>query len=140
MSADVVCVGALLVNAQGEVLLQQRDDKPHLNYPGHWTTLGGKVEAGETPDEAMRRELLEEIELEPEMRLWKVFDNPVGHGGIIVEQHFYVGHIDLPASEITLNEGQALAFFGLDDLAALPIAFGFEPVFREFFMQQANRI
>ncbi len=136
--ADLTCVGAILVNPAGRILLQQRENKPGLMYPGCWTTFGGTVEPGETPDEAMRRELLEEIELEPAMRLWKVWDNPIASTGVVVEQYVYVGSIDLEADDITLNEGQALAFFGPDDLDTLPIAFGFGRVFREFFAEQEN--
>lgn len=120
--ANVTCVGAILVNPAGQMLLQQRKDKPSPMYPGCWTTFGGKVEPGETPDEAMR--------------LWKVFDNPIGSTGVVVKQYLYVGLIDLEADDITLNERQALGFFGPDDLAALPVAFGFEPVFWEFFADQ----
>jgi 8-oxo-dGTP diphosphatase len=51
-------VSAIPVNPQGKILLQQRDDRPDLRYPGCWTTFGGAIEDGETPIEAMRRELL----------------------------------------------------------------------------------
>lgn len=134
MSAVTLTVGAILVNAAGKILIQQRDEKPGLKYPGYWTTFGGKVEAGEHPDEAMRRELLEEIELAPELRLWKTrqFTEQVHGGLVVVEQWLYIGRVDLPAEAITLNEGQALGFFGLDDLDTIPIAFGLKAVFEEF--------
>ncbi len=128
-------VNAIPINAEGEILLQQRDDRPDLSYPGYWTTFGGAVEDGETPDEAIRRELLEEIELELPMKLWKVEDYPMERGGqkIIVESFTYVGRIDRVASEIALNEGQALGYFGLEDLDKLNIGWDFERLFREFF-------
>jgi len=127
--------GAILVNPRGQILLQQRDDKPGLLFAGYWTTLGGAIEAGETPDQAIRRELLEEIELEPAVKLWKVYDHSHTLRGVwvTVEQYLYVGRIEQEISEITLNEGQALGFFDVDDLAKLPIAFDFAPLFREFF-------
>ncbi|MBZ0297789.1 MAG: NUDIX domain-containing protein [Anaerolineae bacterium] len=135
MKQRVLTVGAILVNPAGKILIQQRDEKPGLKYPGYWTTFGGKVEDGEHPDEAMRRELLEEIELEPEVHLWKVreFTEEFEGEPVLVEQWLYTGHIDRDAAHIMLNEGQALGFFGADDLDELPIAFGLKSVFREFF-------
>jgi 8-oxo-dGTP diphosphatase len=135
MTERVRTVGAILVNQRGEILLQQRDDKPDLPFAGCWTTFGGRVEPGETPDEAMQRELLEEIELAPALRLWKVYDKPSTRAPehITVEQYLYVGRLDREAADIIRHEGQDHAFFGLDDLNEIPIAFGFEPVFREFF-------
>jgi len=132
----VQSVGALLVNPAGKGLLQQRDDQADLPYAGHWTTLGGAVEAGETPDEAMRRELLEEIEIAPELRLWKGFKREsIPRNGRVwnVEQYIYTGAIDLVIGEIRLNEGQALGFFGRDEIDRIPIAFDFATVFKEFF-------
>lgn len=128
-------VGAILRNSRGQILLQQRDDKPDLSFAGCWTTLGGRVEEGETPDEAVRRELLEEIELAPDMTLWKVFEHQHEAAGVTVkvERYVYVGAIDREVDEITLNEGQALGFFLLADIDTLPIAFGFESMFKEYF-------
>lgn len=128
-------VSAIPVNPQGKILLQQRDDRPDLLFPGCWTTFGGAIESDETPDEAMRRELLEEIELDLPMKLWKVQDFVVevqGHP-INARRYIYIGPIDQPAETIALNEGQALGYFGLEDLEKLKIGFDFEPLFREFF-------
>lgn len=131
-------VGAILCNAQGRILLQLRDDKPDLLYPNHWTTLGGMVEDGEDPEEAMRRELIEEIELELSLMLWKVFEHSrqVGNVWVTIEQYMYVGEIHQAECDIVLNEGQALGYFGADDIVNIPIAFGFETTFKEFFEQR----
>jgi 8-oxo-dGTP diphosphatase len=129
------CAGAILYNAHGQILIQQRDAKPGLLFPLHWTTLGGRVEDGEHPDDAIRRELLEEIELEPQVRFWRIFEHAYEVDGeqITVEQHVYVGEINLPVSDIVLNEGQALGYFEADDINNLPIAFGLAPLFKDFF-------
>lgn len=55
-------VRAIVTNATGKVLLI----RPHGYAADQWTLAGGGVEAGETPVEAMRRELAEELGLECE--------------------------------------------------------------------------
>lgn len=127
-------VNAIPVNAEGKILLQLRDDRP-VYYPNCWTCLGGGVELGETFDEAIQRELSEEIEIDLPVKLWKIQNYPLELKGQTyqIESHTYVGRIDRPVSEIKLNEGQALGYFGLNDLDKLQIGFNFEPLYREFF-------
>jgi ADP-ribose pyrophosphatase YjhB (NUDIX family) len=57
--------GALLVDERGRYLLQRRDDRPDILHPGALGLFGGGLEAGESADEAIRRELAEEIGLVP---------------------------------------------------------------------------
>ena len=65
MSDGVVrTVGALLVDAQGRVLLGLRAAHKKA-WPNHWDAIGGKIEAGETPDQAMIREVREEVGVVP---------------------------------------------------------------------------
>lgn len=132
MSNRVSCVTAILYNPQGQVLLYQRDKKPTLSFPGYWSTLGGAVELGETPAEAIRRELEEEIELEVPVQFWKVFERPHS-SGITIIQYVFVGYLDRPVTELVLNEGQALAYFEETELTTLPIGFEFKTLLQEFF-------
>ena len=54
---------AALIDADGRVLVTQRPaGKAHA---GKWEFPGGKIEAGETPEQAVNRELREELGLEP---------------------------------------------------------------------------
>ena len=48
---------AIIIGSDGRYLLQQRDDKPDIFYPGHWGLFGGALESGETPAEGLAREL-----------------------------------------------------------------------------------
>ncbi len=53
---------AVIEKPDGSFLLGQR--APETFYPGYWEFPGGKVEAGETPRDALVRELHEELEIE----------------------------------------------------------------------------
>jgi len=62
-SKRLVLVAAVaLVDADGRVLLQQRP--PGKAMAGLWEFPGGKVEAGETPEASLLRELKEELDLD----------------------------------------------------------------------------
>ena len=58
-------VALAVLERDGAWLLQLRDDLESILYPGHWGLFGGHLDAGETPSEAVHRELLEEINWEP---------------------------------------------------------------------------
>lgn len=57
-------VAGLLVLEDGRYVMQLRDTLPNIFYPDHWGCFGGAVDAGESPLEALRRELREELEYE----------------------------------------------------------------------------
>lgn len=57
------CAAALLVCGE-RYLMQLRDDKPGILLPNHWALFGGSIDPGEDAAAAMRRELVEELELE----------------------------------------------------------------------------
>jgi mutator protein MutT len=56
-----VAAGAVLVDARGRVLLVRRG---HAPAAGEWTLPGGRVEEGESPEEALLRELREETAID----------------------------------------------------------------------------
>jgi 8-oxo-dGTP diphosphatase len=60
-----VLVSAAVIVESGCVLLTQRKSGTHLE--GKWEFPGGKVEAGEDPREALRRELREEIGIDADV-------------------------------------------------------------------------
>ena len=57
-------VGAMLIDDQGRALLGLRASTKTV-WPDHWDTIGGRVEAGETLDAALIREVREEIGVTP---------------------------------------------------------------------------
>lgn len=52
-------VVAAVIQRDGRVLVSQRPPEKH--YPLQWEFPGGKVEAGESPEAALRREIREEL-------------------------------------------------------------------------------
>lgn len=56
----VPCVGAVVHDAAGRLLLIRRGHAPHA---GRWSLPGGHIEAGESPAQAVEREVLEETGL-----------------------------------------------------------------------------
>ena len=67
-----------LFNSRGELYLQKRPLWKDIQ-PGRWdTAVGGHVDYGETPDEALRREVREELgvtEFTPERLTQYIFDS-----------------------------------------------------------------
>jgi 8-oxo-dGTP diphosphatase len=63
MSLPILLVAACaLVDADGRVLLAKRP--PGKPLAGLWEFPGGKIEPGETPEEALIRELKEELDID----------------------------------------------------------------------------
>ncbi len=54
-----VAVGIMIFNDKGEVFLSKRSQQVK-NERGHWENPGGSVEFGETLEQAVKREILEE--------------------------------------------------------------------------------
>lgn len=54
-------VGAAIIDAQGRCLIAQRSAT--MSHPLMWEFPGGKVEPGESPEQALKRELEEELGL-----------------------------------------------------------------------------
>jgi 8-oxo-dGTP diphosphatase len=77
---------AVILRADGQYLLGQRG--PGTFYPGYWEFPGGKVEAGETPHDAIVRELHEELGIEvTEATPWIVREHVYEHAH--VRLHFF---------------------------------------------------
>jgi 8-oxo-dGTP diphosphatase len=55
-------VTAAILEKDGRIIIAQRKSKDYL--AGKWEFPGGKIEAGETPEECLARELKEEFDIE----------------------------------------------------------------------------
>jgi 8-oxo-dGTP diphosphatase len=65
MNSKPVEVAIAILYSSDRFLMQLRDNIPGIIYPGHWGFFGGHIDPGETPEEALLRELGEEISYTP---------------------------------------------------------------------------
>ncbi|MEU6973595.1 NUDIX hydrolase [Kitasatospora aureofaciens] len=118
-AADPRGAVAIITNLRGELLLHLRDDLDGVAWPGHWSLLGGGCDPGESPAEAIVRELDEEAGLAVDS-LAELFETPDAHGsGQIIT--FFVGSWDGDETALPLAEGVKLQFFAPEHLPVLTI-------------------
>jgi 8-oxo-dGTP diphosphatase len=83
--APIVGVGAVIIH-ENQVLLVQRGQEP---LKGEWSLPGGALEVGETLEQGIRREVLEETGLEVEpLQIVEVFDRIVRDEAGAVRFHY----------------------------------------------------
>lgn len=100
----------ILENPRGELLIYKRDNNPDIPYPGHWDLIGGHLEEGETPEQALVREVMEEIGIElAEYTFFKKYDVFVGDVWQNIK-YIYTAKIDIPLQDLTLYEGEKLMY------------------------------
>ncbi len=140
-----ISAGVILIDPQGRVLMQLRDDNPAIMFPNHWGLTGGAGAAGESPEETARREVTEETGLslgriEP-FKAYYFTETQSTKGArrtpnkVAADYELYLFHAPCttPAEELVCGEGRELRFFAPDDIANLPIAYNHRDVLADFF-------
>jgi 8-oxo-dGTP diphosphatase len=132
-----VTVGVVLLNAQGEILMQLRDDIPTIADPGCWAVPGGGQDSGESFEQAARREFLEEtgyrlgtLELVCERDLDR-------GGGQLEHQVFFRATYD-GRQPLDCREGQKLEFLSPDCLSTLKLTPDLESVIQRVLRGDAD--
>ena len=120
-----VAVG-VLIRPNGDFLLTSRP--PGKVYEGYWEFPGGKLEAQETVEQALRRELMEEISITiGPATLWKV--ELVDYPHALVRLHFF--KVFDWTGDLHMREGQSFAWQRLPVTVA-PVLPGTLPVLSWF--------
>ena len=128
----------LLVDRAGRTLLQLRTaDAPAS--PGKWSFPGGGIEAGETPEEAARRELLEEtgLAVDGELALyWSGMRPSASRVSGLVEYFVYSAPTNARQEDVVLGEGEAMEFIAPGDALALDLSATAHELLPKFFASE----
>jgi 8-oxo-dGTP diphosphatase len=104
-------VALAILYQEGKFLMQLRDDIPGILYPGHWGLFGGHLEAGETPEEGLQREVIEEIDYHVRQPIkFKCYADAT------VIRHIYHAPLMVSIDRLNLQEGWDLGLVAPTDI------------------------
>jgi 8-oxo-dGTP diphosphatase len=128
-SRMVAVVCALIEDAAGRVLVAQRPAHKHLG--GLWEFPGGKIEPGETPKAALRREIGEELgcEIKVGAALAAVRHD---YAEVTIELWPFVARLAEGSAPPESREHQALRWVTAAEMAALPMPAADAPILKEW--------
>jgi len=106
-----VDVALAMLQRDGRWLMQLRDEIPTIVAPGCWGLFGGHLDPGETPEQALRRELLEEISWQP-----PAVELVMVHSIHRRTAHVFQAELSVPLEHLQLLEGQDLALVSAEEL------------------------
>jgi 8-oxo-dGTP pyrophosphatase MutT (NUDIX family) len=107
---------AIIVNPNGEFLLQLRDDREDIFFPNHWGCFGGAIDAGETYEENLQREIFEELNFTVDVASitlgTSITFRPKPDSADSIVRHYYVVPVAADAMDaMRLGEGSDFKFF-----------------------------
>lgn len=110
---QIEVVAAIIYDSEGRIFATQRG---YGDYKDWWEFPGGKMEAGEIPEEALRREIWEELEtrIVVENLVETVeWDYPQFH----LSMHCYLCHVE--SGHLELKEHEAAKWLNKDELESV---------------------
>tara|TARA_Y100001960_G_C14700911_1_gene841576 strand:+ start:473 stop:925 length:453 start_codon:yes stop_codon:yes gene_type:complete len=115
----ILSVGAIIYDSEGKLLLQKRDLKRSIYFPGLWGVFGGACEKNENPAETIVREIYEELQISiasPKLFITMGI-NSLDLGSEQLKIHFYeICFCEEMKRNIVLQEGAGHAFFNPKEL------------------------
>jgi len=105
--AEIQIAQALLFDREDRLLIYLRDNKPEIPFPNRWDFFGGHVEPGETAEQALVREVREELGVQlHSWQLFRIYECTSGDA-YPNTKFIYRAQIDKTAGELTLYERTA---------------------------------
>ncbi|MBD2209906.1 NUDIX hydrolase [Calothrix sp. FACHB-156] len=111
MENQQVQVAIAILYQDNKFLMQLRDNKPNILYPGYWALFGGHIESGETPNIAVKREVLEEIGYD-----YPKFSGFGCYWDDNVIRHVFHAPLLVDLDQLVLNEGWDMGFLTPTDI------------------------
>ena len=110
---QIEVVAAIIHDAEGRIFATQRG---YGDYKDWWEFPGGKMEQGETPEEALKREIWEELETQIVVERFVAtveWDYPQFH----LTMHCYLCHVE--SGHLELKEHEAAKWLNKDGLESV---------------------
>ena len=112
-SPKIIRVTAAIIELDDQILIAKRKSKDDI-FGGLWEFPGGKIEDGETPEECMARELMEELEIEVEVGTLITSNKHRYPNGIFELLAYRVQHI---CGNFVLNDHDEIKWITIDELS-----------------------
>jgi 8-oxo-dGTP diphosphatase len=130
----------ILENDNGEFLLYLRDNNPDIPFPNHWDLIGGHIEEGETPEQALVREVKEELDIDlKDYSFYKKYECLTGDAYENIK-YIYSGKINLPIKEVTLLEGVRPQYFSREEIPNVKFANILKSIVMEYISASSLKI
>ncbi|MCU0653189.1 MAG: NUDIX domain-containing protein [Candidatus Pacebacteria bacterium] len=115
---------AIIADCAGRLLLQLRDEDPEKNT---WVLFGGGVHDGETEEQALRREIAEELDynIKKATFLMRYDYNDT-------KQAIFVVVEPVERLSLELREGAAMGFFSAEEIEGLSMGFNFKEILLKY--------
>jgi 8-oxo-dGTP pyrophosphatase MutT (NUDIX family) len=110
----------LVVTEEHKLVLHHRDNTLGISHPGCWAGFGGAVEVGESVEQALRREMREETEIEIHDPIFLTEECDYEGDGSLISLFYVVGDID--PTDIQLHEGSGIGVFDIGELLSLNLS------------------
>jgi ADP-ribose pyrophosphatase YjhB (NUDIX family) len=131
---------AMIKNAKtGKFLFLYRDNKPSIPYPNTWVGVGGGIKKGETPLQALKREIDHEIGVKVyDYKLIEKQNNQVENLGVTGKKkaYIYTAKTDAKLKDICLMEGPVAKYFSLNQALRKRL----HPKVREFILKYRKQL